>query len=987
MYLNCHSHFSLRYGTLSVEELVKLAVEHRIPALALTDIHNTSACYDFVQVCRKAGIHPVIGMEFRKGDQLLYVALARNLNGFREINEFYSRYALQHRDFPELPPYWSEVYVIYPWNRRDEVSLSEHEFLGIHPSQVRQLLRSRYRHRHDKLVLLQPLTFVDKRGHNIHRLLRSIDHNVLLSKLLQANQAGDEEAFVPPDRLREIFADYRFILDNSEKLLSNCSFNFIFGQRRSRQTFTGGKYDDMLLLEKLAHEGMERRYGRAHPEAMKRISNELEIIDQLDFNAYFLITWDMVMYGRSRGFFHVGRGSGANSIVSYCLGITDVDPIELDLYFERFLNPKRSSPPDFDVDFSWKDRDHVIDYALKRYRHTHASLLATYTCFRDRGIIRELGKVFGLPKHEIDRLASRHVPRPADMDKLSKQVLHYAGLMEGIPNHLSIHAGGILISEAPIHSYTATNMPPKGFPITHFDMYVAEEIGLHKFDILSQRGLGHIQESVQIISETRRELIDIQDVDRCKQDPQVRKLLSEARTVGCFYIESPAMRMLLQKLHCEDYSTLVAASSIIRPGVASSGMMRAYIERHNGKLFAYAHPRLKELLEETHGIMVYQEDVIKVVHGFAGLDLADADLLRRAMSGKSRHKREFLDVREKYFSACRERGYPDDVVVELWRQIESFAGYSFSKAHSASFAVESFQSLYLKAYYPLEFMVAVINNFGGFYDTELYLHEARQWGAIIHPPCVNQSTYLTRLVGQDIYLGFVHMKDLSEKLSKGIEQERKQRGIFKDLADFTRRLPVSREQLTLLARVGAFRFTGLSKPHLLWDLQLHLKPRGKAKQAEVLFAPEGGVFQLPEFEQQPLEDAYDEMELLGFPLCSPFDLLPGMPEGCISSSQFPQHDQQIASIPGYLINIKQIKTKRNDRMQFAHFVDQRGDMFDATLFPEAVAKYPFTGRGIYLMSGKIVKEFGVYTIEVHSMKKLLFTPDSRQIGERWEQQA
>ncbi|MEO0468792.1 MAG: PHP domain-containing protein [Bacteroidota bacterium] len=327
-YLNCHSYFSLRYGSLSPEQLVDLARSHEIEALALTDIHSTAACFPFIKACQESGIHPVVGMEFRNGDELLYVALAENLDGFQEINEFYSRYQERGDAFPELPPYWSHVFIVYPWERRDKVSLSEREFLGVASDQLGQLLRSRYRHRQQQLVIWQPVSFADKKGHNVHRLLRAIDHNLLLSKLQNRQQAHSREQFVAPAAVAESFSAYPQLIANTQRLLAACQVSFRFGQNHSRQSFTGDKYDDMLLLDKLAREGVERRY---HPTARKtayeRLNRELAVIDRLDFNAYYLITWDFVTYGQSRGFFHVGRGSGANSLVAYCLGLSDVDPI------------------------------------------------------------------------------------------------------------------------------------------------------------------------------------------------------------------------------------------------------------------------------------------------------------------------------------------------------------------------------------------------------------------------------------------------------------------------------------------------------------------------------------------------------------------------------------------------------------------------------------------------------------------------------------
>jgi DNA polymerase-3 subunit alpha len=762
LYLNNHSHFSFKYGTLSIEELVALAQVHGQKTLALTDIQSMAGCYQFARQCHVAGIKPVVGMGFRRGQELMYIALAKNMQGFAEINAFCSEHLQTKKPFPELAPSsWEQVVVIYPWARREGLSLAENEYLGIKPSEAYQIYASPYRQRLGKLLVRQPVTYKNKQGYNLHRLLRAIDLNLLLSQLPEEAQAGKDETFAAPLHIKKAFGEFPQIIQNTERILDACSFDFEFGQNITKQVFSAGRYEDMLLLEKLAREGLARRYGPNNQAALQRMERELGIINRLEFNAYFLITWDFVRYGQHRGFFHVGRGSGANSLVAYCLGITDVDPLALDLYFERFLNPKRTSPPDFDIDYSWRDRDEVIDYVLKRYGHKHTALLATWNRFKARSALRELGKVFGLPKKEIDRLIANPNARPEDFDELTQLPVRYAHRLQGVPNHLSIHAGGILISEQPIHQYTTTELPPKGFPITQFDMYEAEEIGLHKFDVLSQRGLGHIRDGLELVKQRHEREPAIHDAAKLDADPAVKRLLATGRTLGCFYVESPAMRGLLQKLQCDNYKTLVAASSVIRPGVARSGMMQEYISRHNGGDFQYLDSTFAKHLGETYGVMVYQEDVLKIAHHFAGLSLADGDLLRRAMNGKFRDQSQFKDLENRFFANCRARGYTDALAKEVWRQIESFAGYSFCKAHSASFAVESLQSLYLKAYYPLEFFVAVANNYGGFYDAEIYLHEARRHGANIELPCVNRSQAETSLSGErDIFIGLSQIKGL-----------------------------------------------------------------------------------------------------------------------------------------------------------------------------------------------------------------------------------
>jgi DNA polymerase-3 subunit alpha len=673
----------------------------------------------------------------------------------------------------------------------------------------------------------------------------------------------------------------------------------------------------------------------------------------------------------------VGRGSGANSIVAYCLYITDVDPLELDLYFERFINPHRSSPPDFDIDFSWSDRDDVTEYIFERYGRDYTALLATYNTFKGKSIIRELGKVFGLPKADIDLI----VDQPLASDKhhsYARHIFHYGKKIEGFPNYLSIHAGGVLISERPIYYHTALQQMPKGFPITHFDMYGAEDLCFHKYDILSQRGLGHIKDAVDLVRENQGRDVNIHDVARIKQDPRVRSQLRSGHCIGCFYIESPAMRGLLSKLNCEDYVHLVAASSIIRPGVAKSGMMREYIQRfHHPERVQYLHPVFEQNLSETFGVMVYQEDVMKIVHHFAGLDLDESDVLRRIMTGKKKSSDTFRQLMEKYFRNCKERGYSDELTHEVWRQIESFSGYSFCKAHSASFAVESFQSLYLKAYYPLEFMVAVINNFGGFYNTEQYVHEARMQGARIEAPCVNHSRYLTHISGSTIHIGLIHIQSLEREMAHRLVREREARGPFADLEDFVRRLNPSREQLQLLIRIGSFRFTGQSKCALMWEQNAVMNPQRQHVPALPIFSEREEEYSLPLLQDGPFDQTFDEIELLGFPLRSPFELLEQKPEHTVLSSQLAQNIGRRISMLGYYVTRKPVSTAGGKLMAFGTWVDEAGHYFDSTHFPPVLKQYPFQGKGCYLISGMVTEDFGFPSLEVTGMKKLPYRKDER----------
>lgn len=978
MYLNAHTYYSLRYGTMSVEKLVEAAKHRKVEAMALTDINNSSGMIDFVKECNEQGIKPIGGMELREGDNLLFTGIARNNEGFRELNEYMSAINLGEKEHVETAPEFSNVFVIYPFGRTIDRQLKENEFIGIKPSQTAKLITIPGKEI-SKMVVRHPVTFSDENTYLLHKNLRAIDHNLLLSHLQPGMYATPDETLLSPETIRQAFVQYPQIIENTERIISNSSIDFDYNSIKNKKTFTGSHYDDKILLEKLTLDGLKYRYGEKNKTAIQRVNSELAIIDKLGFSAYFLITWDIIRYSMSRGFYHVGRGSGANSVVAYCLKITDVDPIELNLYFERFINPKRTSPPDFDIDYSWKDRDEVIDYIFKRYGHQHTALLGTSVTFRGKSIYRELGKVHGLPKSEIDRL-TRNPAAEKDKNEITRHIHRLAEMMTDFPNIRSIHAGGILISEEPITCYTAIDMPPKGFPTTQWDMYVAEAIGFEKLDILSQRGIGHIKDAADIIRQNHGIDVDVHRVDKFKNDKLVKSQLRKAETNGCFYIESPATRGLLKKLKCDDYLTLVAASSIIRPGVARSGMMKEYIYRfHNPDKFKYIHPVMKEQLEETYGVMVYQEDVLKVCHHFAGLDLADADVLRRAMSGKYRGKQEFQQIVAKFFENCRARGYPEHIIKEVWRQIESFAGYSFSKAHSASYAVESFQSLYLKAYFPLEFQVAVINNFGGFYHSWVYFNEARRQGGNVLLPCVNHSEYKTCIRKKDIWIGFIHISKLEKKTGKKIVEEREQNGEYTGLEDFIRRVDPGMEQLILLIRTGAFRFTDKLKQQLLWEAHLLQKTNKPLPKGIRLFDGNRKQFKLPELTHDPLEDAYDEIELLDFPVTMTyFDMLQTAFRGEALARDFDNLTGKKIRVTGLLVTIKYVKTVKGELMHFATFLDPSGEMFDTTHFPPTLKKYPFRGHGVYLILGKVVQEFGYASIEVEKMAKLPFRPDPRE---------
>jgi DNA-directed DNA polymerase III PolC len=976
MYLNCHSFHSLRYGTIPLAELIQQAALCGVKTMALTDINTVTGIYDFIKGCEEANIKPIVGIEFRCNHQLRYMGLAKNAKGLAEINRFLTRHNFENSPLPLAAPEFNGVCIIYPFENGPKV-LKDYEYVGIAPDQLPKLFLPEWRARLDKMVVLQSVTFRTKREFNLHKILRAIDTNVILSRLTPDDYCKTSEVMIPLEELLAKFGEYPQIIRNTEKLMELCNFEFDFKTPRNKKYYSGSRESDMQLLTNLTYEGLSKKYGADNPQAKARVEKELKVIEQLEFSGYFLITWDIIQYSRGQGFLHVGRGSGANSIVSYCLDITAICPIELDLYFERFLNVNRKSPPDFDIDWSWKERDTILRYIFDTYGADHVAFCGTNVEFKYRSIFREVGKVFGLPKEELDVLAENPMALH-DKNPIVKLVQEYGMLLEKYPNQRSMHSCGILISEEPITNYTPLEMPPKGFPIVLFDMHIAEDIGFEKFDILSQRGIGHIDDSVKLIEKNRGIKVDIRDTSLSKNEAKSNEFLSHGKTIGCFYIESPAMRGLLRRLKCDNYKTLVAASSIIRPGVAQSGMMKEYIFRHNHPdKFEYFHEVFKEQLGETYGVMVYQEDVIKIALHYAGLPAADGDILRRAMSGKGRSKAALQKVKDNYFACCAQKGHPVKLSEEIYRQIESFAGYSFCKAHSASYAVESYQSLYLKVHYPIEFMVAVINNQGGFYRTEVYIHEARMSGATIHNPCVNKSEYETALYGTDVYLGLMQLEGLESRLAHFIVTERETHGEFSSLEDFINRIPIGIEGIQILIFIGAFRFTGKTKNQLLVIARLILVNFKPENRNGMLLQEPIKEYTLPILERSAFEDAFDEIELLSFPVsCTPFDLLQTKYRGHLMAKDLLSHHKKTVKMLAYLISRKHVPTKMG-AMYFGTWIDHEGEYFDTAHFTNSLEKYPFQGGGCYLLMGTVEVDYHFPTITVSKMAKMPFIPDPR----------
>ncbi|UZO81349.1 DNA polymerase III subunit alpha [Aquimarina sp. ERC-38] len=983
MYTNCHSYYSLGYGTFSETDLLELAEEHKIFYITLTDINNTSAVLNFLKEAKDYKVWPAIGVDFRNDIDQQYVMIAKTNKGFEAINRFLSGHLHDESDFPTIAPDLEEVYVIYPFERVMELEKTDfksNEYIGISVRNLNRLPFTKYKNYTEKLVVQQQVSFRNKADFNAHRLLRCIALNTLLSKLQLDEQSELENRMYSKDQLLALYAEHPYVLENTKRMLQSCKVDFFFGDERTNQNqlmYFESREKDFNYLQQLCYRKLPERYKEVTPKIIARVEKELETIKKMDFVSYFMINYMMIERAKSQGYYHIGRGSGANSIVAYIIGITNVDPIELDLYFERFINVFRNSPPDFDIDFSWTDRDEMTAYLFDTY--DNVALLGTYVTFKYKSTVRELGKVFGIPKMEIDAYLSGY-PTVGQNGKYFEYVEKYSHYIESFPRFTSVHSSGIIITEKPIYYFSATIMPPKNFETVQFDMNIAEEVGIYKFDILAQRGLAKIKESLALIRENQPDAIikDIDDVKEFINDPKLNKMLETGDCMGVYYVESPAMRGLMTKMQTNDYIGLVAASSIIRPGVSGGGMKNEFILRHRfPEKRKEAHPVMLDILHETYGVMVYQEDVLKVAHEFAGFSLAEADILRRGMRGKTKSKGVIAKMEAKFRNNCLKKGFESKVVGEVWSQMRAFAGYAFAKGHSASYAVESYQSLYLKQYFPIEFMVAVLNQGGGFYKVETYLHELKKRGAIVEMPCVNNSDHPHRLIGKTVYLGFGLIKGLETNVIQKILNERQLYGSFKGLEDFLFRVNIGVEQISMLIRMNAFRFIGEDKHKTMWKAYLHFSKTKKKPGIPLLFQEKAKEYTLPNIRTSQTIEAYDQISLLGFPLISRFELLKDEMEPSITASQLKGYNKRRVVIYGNLITAKDTPTQNKRIMAFGTFFDRDGMVFDTVHFPGFIEKYPLKAKGIYKITGIVAEELGHYAINAEQAIYQAITPDPR----------
>jgi len=990
------------WGTASVQALCRHARARGFLSVALTDTDNLCGMWPFIRACKNEGLTPIIGAEIT--DPVTChraVCLVKNREGYSNLTQMITR---RHRDKTfslknDLLQFSKGLVVV---TRNADLLVHWHD-AGI--DLAVNLARSPLSRTHDlcrtakrcgiPLVATPGSFFSIPEDIKIHQMLRAIDKNSCLSRLSPMEMAPKSAFLAPVEYYKNRFAVMPEAIKNSHALAEKLSFSGPdFGIVMPPLKENKGVPPDRLLYEKTI-QGARKRYGKSlSGPVLNRIDHELAIIQQMNFCEYFLVVQNIV----KRASRICGRGSGAASIVAYCLGITNVCPIKYNLYFERFLNPDRADPPDIDVDFAWDERDDILNWVLEEFKD-HSAMVSSHILFQPRMAVREVAKVFGLPDAEIGKVSKR-LPwfwklNEAEADLLHRikerpefrfmdfpqpwpQIMAYAQRLTGTPRYLSVHPGGVVITPKPIDTYVPIQTAPKGVPLMQWEKDATEEAGLVKIDLLGNRSLGVIRDSIQSVIEAKGRFNDFKIQDP-EDDYDTQQNVAQGNTMGCFYIESPATRLLQKKSKIGDFEHVVIHSSIIRP--AANEFIQEYLKRLHTGLWEPIHPIIENILDETYGIMVYQEDVSKVAVKMAGFSHAKADGLRKIMSKKDKDQ-QLADYRAQFTNGALANGVSKKDIQRVWNMIKSFSGYSFCKPHSASYARVSFQAAYLKTHYPAEFMAAVISNQGGFYSTFAYLSEARRLGVAILPPDVNQSRIRWQGSSLTLRVGLMAIKDLSVNTMKTIVQQQTQHA-FSSPKDFYDRVKPHEDEIRALIHSGSLDCLvsptkePVNRAALLWAFAGFRRNRKQENTGPTLFntaaLPDQGMADMPKLPpEDPVNRLRREFSTLGFLCtCHPIVLYKEAVRqlNTVKAKDLPRCANKTVSLIGWLITGKVVKTKKGDPMKFLTFEDETG-IVETVFFPKPYAQFchMLSYGKPYEIRGRVDTNWGAVTLVVDNTR-------------------
>ncbi|HYF38635.1 MAG TPA: DNA polymerase III subunit alpha [Gemmatimonadales bacterium] len=1009
--LHVHSHFSFGIGVSSPESLARAAAERGFRALACTDTNGVYGAVEFTQACAAVGIRPILGAHLvAEGQEVVALAtdergwgaLCRAITGLHwqgsEDVKYPTASLLSHlaSDREGLILFSQDIGFLEQMVR---LSGPRDLYAELRPGRRRHAVLAAARRLGLPAVATNGVVAAHAAEWSRHRLLRAIALNTTLSSLPTAEVWPQRAWLCPVSELSRHFPDCPEALRAAEAIAERCGYVIPIGNRTvpPRVADTAGAFDQ---LRQLTLEGARWRYPIITPELQERLDLELGIIAQKGFADYFLVVRDIVHHGPT----HCGRGSVANSVVSYCLGITHVDPIRSKLVFERFLNLDRRDPPDIDLDFPWDERDQVLEYVFRRYPQLHSAMVANHNCFQPRGALREVAKVHGRPGGEI-REVTRRIPFFEDGERRLPDLIathpNYGGLnlaahwqefarlaegLVGIPRHLSVHAGGVVITPTPLTDYvpveraakTLACSPELPVPVIQFEKDGTEDAGLVKIDLLGNRSLAVIRDAIEAVHGNTDYRIDYTS-STAGDDEAAKALFRTGQTMGVFYTESPASRLLCAKSQADTFELLVLNTSMIRP--ASNQYIRLYLERlRNSAPYEALDPSLRDTLADSFGIMVYQEDVVNVCTTFSGMSPAIGDGLRKALS-KKRPTKHLGAYASEFFSGAMRLGRDPEAAKRVWEMIMSFAGYSFCKGHSCSYIQIAQHSCALRAHFPAEFMAAVLSNGGGYYQPFAYVAEAMRMGLSVLPPDINASDFRCVGKGREIRIGLQFIKGLSADAVHRVFAARSSRP-FTSIFDLRARTAIAPSDLRLLIKVGALDSIAgeWTRPMMLWLVDSDGKRgSGEAGKEKTPPFPADWFDHLPPAipvlkEYSAERRRREEYETLGFitdahPMHLHREQLRQF-RICPSTELHQQVGRHVLAA-GMLTAAKPVYATSNEPMEFATFDDGDG-LIETVLFPGIYRErgHVLFDEGPFIFRGKVEEEFGAVTLSVTHLERL-----------------
>jgi len=973
--LRCRSYYTFLDSTLSPTALVKLAKQNGMSAVALTDLGNLHGAVEFAQAAKQDGLKPIFGAELSVAGHplLLYVESAR---GYHNLNRLLSAKAVtasqdegavadQERRpiaLERLDGFTDGLVAVSPDAGAAEL------FPGrFYRMATQQAAGSRF------AVVACPAVHYAAPGDRIkYDIVQSIRTLTLLRQEHPEKRLDGRLHFRTPTQMVAACQDHPEWLMHSLEIAERCNFELPFGKPQFPAFVPPDGSTPHEFLHRLVRQGLERRYGPRAAAMRPQVEQELKIICAVGYEEYFLVVWNILQDCRAQGIDWITRGSAADSLVCYCLGISDVCPIRFGLYFRRFLNEERmalNKLPDIDIDFPHDRKDDVVNILFAKYGREHCAVVGGFSTFQARSAFADVAKVLGVAEREVRRFTD-HFPwgfgggwvpdesapsggarlrdlliaKPENRDlpldeEPFKTALDMAEFLDGFPRYPKMHPCGVVVSRQPLHELTPTFMANKGYPTTHFDMDAVEVIGLVKIDVLAQGGLAAMRDVKASLAE-RGIAVDLNALEPWRDSLVWEMISGGARAVH--HIESPAMTSLCRQCNVRDIDTLIAIVSVIRPGAANEGKKLAFTRRYQGlEPITYPHPSLEPALKDTFGLVVYEEHILQICEAFAGLLPGRADVLRRALNKQKRFI--IAEIQQEFFASARARGHDEEKIIEVWGLVAGFAGYAFCKAHSTAYGIEAYQSAWLKLNYPAEFMAAVLTNGKGFYDPLVYILESYRLGLSFLPPSVNEPGPAFAVHGQGIRVPLIRAKGVTDRTRERLLAER-EGGSFSSLADFFRRVKPLPDELETMIRAGGFDEFGATRTRQFWEAQyLHQAfGPGRAEGQNWLLPPPS----LERFPEVPMreptvrERLEAETELFGYAVSGhPLELFDNLAwDTYCPVARLGQHVGETVVTCGLVVEQRTHHQITGEPMKFLTLADWTG-MVETELFAQTYRSY------------------------------------------------